>query len=81
MIKVYSSDNCTWCQKLKRYLKSKNIDFQEFNVESSENAQAVFKLTGQNAVPVTIIENKIIIGFDMNAIEDALKSSTSSTNS
>ncbi|MCC8135236.1 MAG: hypothetical protein LIO40_00935 [Ruminococcus sp.] len=28
MIKLYSSENCMWCKKMKQYLKSKDIAFE-----------------------------------------------------
>ena len=27
MVKVYSINDCPWCEKVKKYLKSKNVEF------------------------------------------------------
>lgn len=72
MIKLYSSDNCIWCKKMKQYLKSKDVDFEEFNVSSPANAERVYQLSGQNAVPVTVIGSRVIVGFDKSAVDSAL---------
>lgn len=36
MVKVYSITTCPWCEKVKKYLKSKNVEFEEHNIELSE---------------------------------------------
>lgn len=74
MIKVYSSDSCGYCQKLKAYLDSRNINYKIIDVNASEdNAYELIRLTGQSAIPVTIIGDETIIGFDKPAIDKALE--------
>ncbi len=74
MIKVYSSDSCGYCQKLKAYLDSRNINYTIIDVNASEdNAYELIRLTGQSAIPVTIIGDETIIGFDKPAIDKALE--------
>lgn len=74
MIKVYSSDSCGYCQKLKAYLDSRNINYTIIDVNASEdNAYELIRLTGQSAIPVTIIGDETIIGFDKQAIDKALE--------
>ena len=73
MIKLYSSDQCVWCQRLKSYLDSKNISYRELNVCSEQNAADLYRLSGQNAVPVTVIGNTVIVGFDKTAIDRELE--------
>lgn len=74
MIKVYSSDSCGYCQKLKSYLDSRNISYTVIDVnESEDNAYELIRLTGQSAIPVTIIGDETIIGFDKPAIDKALE--------
>lgn len=36
MVKVYSITTCPWCDKVKKYLKSKNVAYEEHNIELSE---------------------------------------------
>lgn len=75
MIKLYTSENCVWCDKMKRYLKSKNVDFQELDVNERANAERAYQLSGRNAVPVTVIGSRVIVGFDSAAVDEALKNS------
>ncbi len=36
MVKVYSITECPWCDKVKKYLKSKDIPYEEHNIEVNE---------------------------------------------
>ena len=73
MIKVYSTNTCPWCDKVKNYLKSENIEFQELNVHDDMIArEEMIKKSNQMSVPVLDIDNNIIIGFDKPAILKAL---------
>ena len=66
MVKVYSITQCPWCDKVKKYLKSKNVDFEEHNIENSdEDAKACLALSGDTMVPViTPDDEKYVVGFD-----------------
>jgi glutaredoxin-like YruB-family protein len=73
MIKVYTTNACPWCVKVKNYLKSENIEFQELNVQDNMEArEEMIKKSKQMGVPVLDINNIIIIGFDKSAILQAL---------
>ncbi len=73
MIKVYTTNTCPWCVKVKNYLKSENIDFEELNVQDNMEArEEMVKKSNQMGVPVLDINNNIIIGFDKSAILAAL---------
>ena len=73
MIKVYTTNTCPWCVKVKNYLNSENIEFQELNVQDDMKArEEMIKKSNQMGVPVLDINNNIIIGFDKTAILKAL---------
>lgn len=73
MIKVYTTDSCPWCVKVKDYLKSKNVEFKEFNVQDDMMArEEMINKSKQMGVPVLDIDNHIIIGFDKVAIDKAI---------
>ena len=73
MIKVYTTNTCPWCVKVKNYLKSENIEFEELNVQDDMTArEEMVKKSNQMGVPVLDINNTIIIGFDKPAILKAL---------
>jgi glutaredoxin-like YruB-family protein len=73
MIKVYTTNTCPWCVKVKNYLKSEDIEFEELNVQDDMTArEEMIKKSNQMGVPVLDINNTIIIGFDKPAILKAL---------
>jgi len=73
MVKVYSTDSCTWCIKVKKYFKLRNIDFEDINIQRSMSAKReMIEKTHQMGVPVIDINGTIIVGFDRTAIDDAL---------
>ena len=50
---------------MKEFLSRKSIPFQEQDItKDSLASQEVLKLTGQNAVPVTVIDGQVVVGFD-----------------
>lgn len=73
-VKVFSSNSCPWCTKVKDYLKSLHVDYEEVNVSTDRGAaMELIKKTRQMAVPVTQIGERYIIGYDPDAIASALK--------
>jgi len=79
-VMVYSTPTCPWCQAAKKYLQELNIAFNEKDVKDDPNARVEMILkSGQLDVPVFDIEGKIIVGFDAEAINLALKKSEKTT--
>lgn len=73
-IAIYSTPTCPYCKMAKEFLKSKNIQFKDIDVgKNSDAAREMIKKSGQMGVPVLDINGKIIVGFDRDAIEGALK--------
>ncbi len=76
-IKVYSTPTCGYCTLLKDFLNGKNVEFEEIDVASNqEAAKEMVEKTGQMGVPVSVIEKdgkeEIIIGFDQAKISELL---------
>ncbi|QEH67795.1 glutaredoxin domain-containing protein [Cellulosilyticum sp. ST5] len=73
MIKVYSVEWCGPCNKVKKYLESKNIPYEAVIVaDAKEDRDIVEQISGQRSVPVTTINDQVIIGFDKQKIDAAL---------
>ncbi len=64
-VTVYSTPSCHFCHMAKDFFKEKNIAFTDFNVaEDNEKRQEMIKKSGQMGVPVILINNDIIVGFN-----------------
>ena len=72
-VKIYSTSTCPYCAQAKEYLKKNNIEFENIDVGINQDAaQAMMNKSGQMGVPVLDIDGKIIVGFDKDAINNAL---------
>ena len=70
---VFSTPTCSFCTKIKRYFKERNIKFRDVDVSRDTKAAAdMQRRTGQTGVPVVLINNRPIIGFDKPKINQLL---------
>lgn len=70
---VFSTPTCTFCNQAKRYFREKNIRFTDVDVSKDQAAaRDMLKKTGQMGVPVILINNRPIVGFDRNKINQML---------
>lgn len=73
-IKIYTTPSCPYCVALKQFLKERNFEFEEIDVSQDEKAaEEMIQKSGQMGVPVVEIDSQIIVGFDRELIEKALK--------
>lgn len=71
---IYTTPTCTWCKKLKEWLKKKKVSYQEHDVVESDDAREIMiDKSGQMAVPVIEMAGEIIVGFDEARMEEILK--------
>ena len=70
---VFSTPTCSWCRKLKSYLKKNKIRFKDINVAKNQKAaKDMMRKSGQKGVPQMWINNKPIVEFDKNKIDNLL---------
>lgn len=70
---VFSTPTCSFCVQAKRYFKEKNIRFTDIDVSRDQSAaRDMMRRTGQMGVPVILINNTAIVGFDRNKINQML---------
>ena len=75
-ILIYTTTTCPYCKMAKQYFKDQKVEYTEKDVSFDPAAQEeMIKKTGQMAVPVIDIDGKMIVGFDREAIEKALRKS------
>ena len=73
-VTIYSTERCSFCRAAKEYFDSKGVHYNEIDVGSDmEKAREMIDKSGQTGVPVIEIGKKIIIGFNQDAIDDALR--------
>jgi len=72
--KVYSTPVCPHCRHAKEFLREKGVEVQDIDVSSDRDAaMEMVNKSGQMGVPVIEINNKIIVGFNQEALEAEIK--------
>ena len=70
---MFTTPTCSFCTAAKRYFREKNIKFTEVDVSRDISAaRDLQRKTGQTGVPVIIINNRPIVGFDRPKINQML---------
>ena len=70
---VYSTQTCPYCAMAKKYLEEKGVKYENIDVsKDSDSLEKMVEKSGQMCVPVLDINGKMIVGFDMEAIDQAL---------
>lgn len=73
MAKVYTTKTCHFCKDVKNFLDENNIPYQTIDVgESASDRKDMIELSGQMGVPVTVINDKVIVGFNKESLKAAL---------
>jgi glutaredoxin-like YruB-family protein len=68
-VTIFSTPNCTYCQMTKEFFKEHNIAYTEHDVAADPEQRAkMIEASEQMGVPVTIIDDKVVIGFDKGAL-------------
>jgi len=66
MIKIYSSNWCSYCNAAKNLLKELKLEYEEINIEEHNiSRKTLEKLTGGYTLPQISIHGKFIGGYDV----------------
>ena len=72
-VTIYSTPTCHFCHIAKDFFKENNVAFEDFNVSSDlEKRKEMLEKSGQMGVPVIIIDNNLIVGFNKPKIMEIL---------
>jgi glutaredoxin len=70
---VYSGVRCADCEAVKSYLKERDIEFTEKNVHKNRAALQELSQLGFKSIPVTVIGEDVILGFDREKLATVLE--------
>jgi glutaredoxin 3 len=70
---VYSSNTCVYCHQAKEYLDSKGVKYTEKNVSKDIAARKELMSKGFMGVPVIMVDDEIVQGFDKGRLDQLLK--------
>ena len=70
---IYSTPTCPYCKRAKEYLSRKGISYTDINVaQDKEKAKEMTQKSGQMSVPVIIIDDEIVAGFNQVLLDKLL---------
>jgi glutaredoxin-like YruB-family protein len=74
-IVVYGTPTCPYCTRAKDYFADNNIEIEYIDVSTqTDKVEEMVQKSGQMGVPVVDVNGIVIVGFDQEKIEEALKS-------
>ena len=70
---IYSTPACPYCKRAKDYLSRKGIPYVDYNVAGDrEKAKEMIQKSGQMGVPVIIVDDEIVVGFNQAKLDELL---------
>jgi glutaredoxin 3 len=70
---VYTTPTCGFCHQVKAYLHQRGVPFTEYDVSRDRQAATeMVRLSGQQGVPVVLIDGQVVVGFNRPLIDQLL---------
>lgn len=71
---IYTTPTCHFCKMAKAYFNDKGVEYEEKDVLTDlEARKEMVNKSGQLGVPVIVIGDNIIVGFDRHALEHLIE--------
>lgn len=72
-VTIYTTPTCGYCKQAKAFFQEHDISYSEKDVSEDQAAQQeMIEKSGQRGVPVMVIGDEIIVGFDQPKVAEML---------
>jgi glutaredoxin 3 len=77
-ITIFTTNTCAYCGMVKKWLGAKGFTYEEVNLDASpERQKEAFEVSGQLAVPVTVVtkeddSQEVIVGYNLAKLAPAV---------
>ena len=72
-VAIYSTPTCHFCQMAKEFFGEHGVEYTNYDVSKDiEKRQEMFNITSQMGVPVIVIGDDVVIGFDKDKLVELL---------
>jgi glutaredoxin 3 len=77
-ITLFTTNTCAYCVMVKKYLDSKGMPYETVNLdEQPERQKEAYDVSGQLAVPVTIVtkqddSREVVVGYNLAKLAPAI---------
>ena len=73
LVEIFSTPTCHFCHAAKDWFAKNKIEFIDHDVSVKKDELArMMEITGQRGVPVIIIGNDVVIGFNESKLKELL---------
>lgn len=73
-VTIYTTPTCPWCHKAKAWFRDKRVRYREIDVTSDRSGlDEMVKISGQTGVPVIVVGDEVIVGFNQNRLQEIFK--------
>ena len=73
-VTIYSTPTCHYCAMAKDYFNANSVKYESFDVASNiEKRREMMEKSGQLGVPVIIIDDQVVVGFDRPRLAELLE--------
>lgn len=70
-VTVYSTKSCPYCRMAKAFLERQGVPYVSIDVGTDkEQAKKMVEISGQYGVPVTTVDDEVIVGFDAQRLNE-----------
>lgn len=67
-VEILVASWCVHCKDLEKFLRSQNIGYTKLDIEKDSTGARLYQRLGGGGVPMIIIGNSVLKGFDKNAL-------------
>lgn len=77
-ITIFTTNTCSYCVMVKRWLSSKGLTYEEVNLEQNpERQQEVLQMSGSLTVPITLVTKQddtqqVVVGYNLSQLAPAV---------
>jgi glutaredoxin-like YruB-family protein len=72
-IEIYTTESCSYCHAAKDFFRQNNIRFKEYDITKDIQARRELMRKGYKSVPLIVIDNEEVSGFDKAKLLSILK--------
>lgn len=72
-VDIYTTESCSYCHAAKDFFRQNNIIFTEYNITKDPQARRELMKRGYRSVPLIIIGDQEVSGFDREELSTILK--------
>lgn len=72
-VRLYGTQWCGYCRQAREYLKSRNIPFDDIDIDASDRGRQQFAQLDGKGVPLILVGRQRLDGYDKTRLESMLR--------